>query len=265
MEAKTVNLKQIAENIDKHQTTGTDMDKITIDYPDLTVRDAYSIQKLWEQCASSRGDQKIGWKMGLTSVAKQKSVGVNEPIYGRLTKSMEVTSKRLSLNGLIHPRVEPEIAFVMKDELKGDQLTPRDVWKATEFIMPAVEVIDSRYKNFSFTLVDVVADNASSSRFILSNQAFSPLQVPLDKIEVQMLRNGGEVQTGIGAAVLGHPVQSVIELAKMLHRDNLSIQPGMVILTGGITEAVNVFDGDELTVKFDSLGEIHFDVNHVEE
>ncbi|MCP3740217.1 2-keto-4-pentenoate hydratase [Rossellomorea sp. BNER] len=265
METKTITLKQIAEQIDHHQTSGTDMDKVTIQSPELSVKDAYEIQQLWEQCAIKRGDQKIGWKMGLTSVAKQRSVGVNEPIYGRLTNSMEVTSNTLSLKGLIHPRVEPEIAFVMKEELKGEQLTARDVWKATEFIMPAVEVIDSRYKNFSFTLIDVVADNASSSRFFLSDQAFSPFQSSLDKLEVIMYRNGEKVQSGFGSAVLGHPVKSVIELAKMLHQVGLSIQPGMVILTGGITEAVNVFDGDELKVTFDSFGEINFDVKKEKE
>ncbi|MBM7583784.1 2-oxo-3-hexenedioate decarboxylase [Bacillus pakistanensis] len=265
MKTKTLTLKQIAEQIDHHQITGIDMDKITSHSPDITVKDSYEIQQHWEQCALKRGDLKIGWKMGLTSVAKQRSVGVNEPIYGRLTNSMEVHSNTLSLKGLIHPRVEPEIAFVIKEELKGDQLTARDVWKATEFIMPAVEVIDSRYKNFSFTLVDVVADNASSSRFFLSDQAFSPFHTPLDKLEVNMYRNGEKVQSGVGSAVLGHPVKSVIELAKMLHHVGLAIQPGMVILTGGITEAVNVYDGDELKVTFDSLGEINFDVKKEKE
>ena len=262
METKTQSLKQIAENIDFHQTKGIEMDKLTIAYPNLSVRDAYEIQKLWEQCAKKREDHKIGWKMGLTSIAKQKSVGVNEPIYGRLTNSMEVKGNTLSLKGLIHPRVEPEVAFVMKRDLKGKNLTPRDVWSATDFIMPAVEVIDSRYKNFSFTLVDVVADNASSSRFILSNQAFSPFHSPMDSLEVSMYRNGEKVQSGLGSAVLGHPVKSIIKLAEMLDRDGLGIEAGMVVLTGGMTEAINIYDGDTVKVEFGPLGSINFNASN---
>ncbi|MGG1632162.1 2-keto-4-pentenoate hydratase [Rossellomorea sp. NRS-1567] len=260
METKTQNLIELAKTIDFHQVKGIEMDKITLAYPNLTVEESYEIQKLWEQCALQRGDHKIGWKMGLTSVAKQQSVGVNEPIYGRLTQSMEINQDSLSLQGLIHPRVEPEIAFVMKKALKGSHLTPRDVWSATEFIMPAVEVIDSRYKNFSFTLVDVVADNASSSRFILSDQAYSPLNHSLGNLEVSMFRNGEKVQSGLGSAVLGHPVKSIIELAKMLDRDGQGIEAGMVILTGGITEAINIYDGDSLKVDFGPLGFIGFNV-----
>ena len=260
METKTRNLKEIAEQIDAHQVAGTEMDKITINHPSLTVEDAYEIQKLCIDQAESRGDNIVGWKMGLTSKAKQESVGVSDPIYGRLTKPMELTEPVLSLEGLIHPRVEPEIAFVMNKELKGDSLTPRDIWMATEFIVPAVEVIDSRYRNFSFTLVDVVADNASSSKFLLGNQAYSPFHTSLSEVDVKMTQNGEEVQKGTGAAVLGHPVKSIVELTRMINKEGLSIKPGMVILTGGITEAVNVFKGDKIDVDFGPLGKLNFDV-----
>ncbi|WP_270179970.1 2-keto-4-pentenoate hydratase [Alkalihalobacillus sp. CinArs1] len=260
METKTLTLNQIAEHIDTHQVKGTEMDKITIDHPSLTVEDAYEIQKLCIDQAELRGETMVGWKMGLTSKAKQESVGVKEPIYGRLTKKMEVTESVLKLNGLIHPRVEPEIAFVMKKELKGDHLTPKDIWSATEFILPAVEIIDSRYRNFSFTLVDVVADNASSSKFILGNQAYSPFHTSLSDVNVTMKQNGEEVQKGSGAAVLGHPIKSIVELTRMINKEGLSIKPGMVILTGGITEAVKVFDGDDITVDFGPLGKLSFEV-----
>ncbi|WP_261131896.1 2-keto-4-pentenoate hydratase [Bacillus sp. Marseille-Q3570] len=260
MEVKQADLKHLAEKIESHQTTGQDMDKVTIENPSLTVEEAYEIQKMCINYKEERGDRMIGWKMGLTSKAKQVSVGVDEPIYGRLTQSMELSDPVLPLENLIHPRVEPEIAFVLKKELSGEDMTPRDVWMATECIFPAIEVIDSRYKNFSFTLVDVIADNASSTKFILGDQAFSPYHTAWDEMGVAMFRNGELLHSGTGAAVLGHPVRSVAMLAKMLSREGQSIKPGQVILVGGFTEAVDVSDGDHIEVRYDQLGALNLRV-----
>ncbi|WP_096201582.1 2-keto-4-pentenoate hydratase [Bacillus sp. FJAT-45350] len=255
-----MSLQELAKQLDYHYQQGEELDKITITNPNLTVEDAYDIQRLSIEEAIKRGDRLIGWKMGLTSKAKQVSVGVEEAIYGRLTASMELSEPVLHLDGLIHPRVEPEFAFVLKKELGGENVTPRDVWLATECVVPALEVIDSRYKNFSFTLVDVVADNASSTKFILGDQAFSPYHTSWDKVVVDMYRNGEKVQSGVGSAVLNHPVRSVVELTKMLSRSNLTLQPGMVILVGGITEAVSVFEGDNIEVHYDQLGTLSLKV-----
>ncbi|MCL6593504.1 MAG: fumarylacetoacetate hydrolase family protein [Alicyclobacillus sp.] len=253
-------LRELADHIYQHQKDAVELDKITLSNPDLTVDDAYEIQRLCMERYLQAGDVLVGWKMGLTSKAKQQSVGVDEPIYGRLTRSMELTDSVLRLEGLIHPRVEPEIAFVMKKRLEGPQVTAREVWAATECVLPALEVIDSRYKNFSFTLVDVVADNASSARFLVGDQAFSPYQFQWDQVGVVMKKNGEVVQTGAGAAVLGHPIRSMVQLIHMLSRVGLAVEPGMVVLTGGITEAVHVYDGDTVTIEFDQLGELRLDV-----
>jgi 2-oxo-3-hexenedioate decarboxylase len=255
-----VELSTIAENIAFHQRSGTEMEKITLKYPNLSVSDAYDIQQICIENYYAKSDPMIGWKMGLTSKAKQKSVGVDEAIYGRLTKSMELHEHVLSLENLIHPRIEPEFAFVINKELQGEHITPRDVWMATECVFPAIEVIDSRYKNFSFTLVDVIADNASSSKFLLGNQAFHPYLVSWDQVEVAMYRNGEKVQQGVGAAVLNHPVRSIVELVKMISKKSLSIQPGMIILTGGITEAVEVHEGDTVEADFGQLEKIKIEV-----
>ncbi len=255
-----MDLKQLAERIDQHQRTGRDMDKVTIEHPSLNVNDAYDIQKMCIDFAQERGDKMVGWKMGLTSKAKQISVGVDEPIYGRLTQSMELSEPVLHMDQLIHPRVEPEIAFVLNKELGGEHVTPRDVWMATECIFPAIEVIDSRYKNFSFTLVDVIADNASSTKFILGDQAFSPYHTAWDEMGVAMYRNGEMLHSGTGAAVLGHPVRSVAMLAKMLSRTEQTIKPGMVVLVGGFTEAIDVNSGDHVEVRYEKLGSLNLDV-----
>ncbi|GMA49704.1 2-keto-4-pentenoate hydratase [Alicyclobacillus contaminans] len=252
-----MSLDAIAEEIHRHQVNAQALEKITERYEGLTVADAYAIQQRLIHRYLAAGDALIGWKMGLTSKAKQQSVGVEEAIYGHLLKSMELSSPELSLSGLIHPRIEPEIAFVFKRRLAGEDVTARDVWLATECVVPAVEVIDSRYRNFSFTLVDVIADNASSAKFYLFPQAYSPYQFALNQVGVVMTRNGAVEQTGAGAAVLGHPVLSVVEQVRMLSRIGRAIEPGMVVLTGGITEAIHVHDGDDISVAFDGMGEIH--------
>ncbi|MDQ0190279.1 2-keto-4-pentenoate hydratase [Alicyclobacillus cycloheptanicus] len=255
-----MNLQEIANELYRHQQKAEEMEKITLRYDGLTVEDAYQIQRLNIDNALRSGDRLAGWKMGLTSKAKQVSVGVNEPIYGRLLASMELSKSTVHLHGLIHPRLEPEIAFVFNKRLEGPKVTPRDVWLATECVMPAVEIIDSRYKNFSFTLTDVIADNASSAKFLVADQAYSPYQSQWDQIGVVMRKNGEVMQTGTGAAVLGHPVRSVVELVQMIHREALSVEPGMVVLTGGITEAIHLYEGDEVTVLFDGMGELVLEI-----
>lgn len=246
-------LTEIANKIYHHQKNGTEMEKITIHYPKLDVANAYEIQRLSIQRSVEGGDPLIGWKMGLTSVAKQKSVNVDEPIYGRLTKSMELLNPELSMKGLIHPRVEPEIAFLLNKPLFGEGITPLEVWEATEYIVPALEVIDSRYKNFSFTLADVVADNASSSKYILGHNKYSPSLKAWDQIKVDLYKNGERLQCGISSDVLDHPVHSVIKLVEMISKTGHSLEPGMVILTGGITEAIHVSAGDIVEARFEGL------------
>ncbi|WP_088072430.1 2-keto-4-pentenoate hydratase [Gottfriedia luciferensis] len=253
-------ITDIANKIYMHQKNGLEMDKITIEYPELNVNNAYEIQRLSIEQAIKNGDPLIGWKMGLTSIAKQKSVNVDEPIYGRLTKSMELEENQLSMEGSIHPRVEPEIAFMINKPLFGQDITAKDVWDATEYIVPALEVIDSRYKNFSFTLTDVVADNASSSKFIVGKQVNSPTYTSWDQIKVELYKNGVKVQSGVSSDVLDHPVESVVKLVKMLSKNGEQIDPGMIILTGGITEAVHVEDGDIIEAHFEGIEKVSLQV-----
>lgn len=256
----SMNLNVVANEIHHHQKSAVDMDKISTRHPSMTIEDAYKIQEINSVKELQDGNQFVGWKMGLTSLAKQQSVGVNQPIYGRLLKSMEMSNKDLSLEGLIHPRVEPEFAFLINKRLAGKNVTEQEVWQATEGIMTAIEVIDSRYKDFSFNLIDVVADNASSAKFFLSEQKYVPNKVQWEKAKVRMKLNGKVVQEGNGSAVMGNPVRSVVELVKMLHSSGLCIEPGMVVLTGGITEAIHIFSGDFIEVEFVELDKIDLTV-----
>lgn len=261
-EMKNMNIKlnAIANEIYHHQKSAVEMEKISTHYSSITIEDAYKIQEINMEKELQDGDQFVGWKMGLTSFAKQKSTGVNQPIYGRLLKSMKMSNEGLSLAGLIHPRVEPEFAFLINKKLEGNNVTEQEVWQATEGIMPALEVIDSRYKDFSFNLLDVVADNASSAKFYIRKQIYAPSQFQWEKVKVRMKLNGRVVQEGKGSAVMGNPVRSVVELVKMLNSSGYCIEPGMIVLTGGLTEAIHVYSEDSIEVEFDKLGKIDLTV-----
>lgn len=253
-------LNDIANEIYQHQKSAVEMDKISTKYSFITLKDAYKIQEINIENELQNRNQFVGWKMGLTSIAKQQSVGVNQPIYGRLLKSMEMPNEDLFLNGLIHPRVEPEFAFLINKKIEGNNVTEQDVWQATDGIMPALEVIDSRYKDFSFNLTDVVADNASSAKFLLSKQIYAQNEFQWEKMKIRMKLNGRIVEEGNGSAVMGHPVRSVVELVKMLSFSGLCIEPGMIVLTGGITEAIHVVSGNSIEVEFEKLGKINLTV-----
>jgi 2-oxo-3-hexenedioate decarboxylase len=169
---------------------------------------------------------------------------------------MELTKPVLKVGEFIHPRVEPEFAFLFKEELKGANITAKDVWPAVECVFLALEVIDSRYKNFSFTLTDVVADNASSAKILLSNQAFSPYHTDWAQAEVMLYQNGEIQKKGLGEAVLDHPIHSIVELVKMISREGLSIQAGMIVLVGGITDAIPIQANDEVIADYGELGKL---------
>jgi 2-oxo-3-hexenedioate decarboxylase len=248
-----VNIQKIADELYHHQKKSLELDRITTRYIGISLAEAYEIQKINIEKNLHLGDSFVGWKMGLTSKAKQQSVGVDQPIYGRLLKSMMMSDRDLQMEGLIHPRVEPELAFLINKRLEGETISEQDVWQATECIKPALEIIDSRYKDFSFSLIDVVADNASSARFLMSDKAFFPNQFHWDQIPITMKLNGVLVQEGVGSAVMGHPVRSVVELVRMLGRTGHYIEPGTIVLTGGITEAIHVSHGDLITVEFGVL------------
>lgn len=249
-----------AEKVAHAQANHKAIEKITVTNPKMTVEEAYEVQKISIEQTLSAENRFIGWKMGLTSVAKQKQVGVEEPIYGRLTSQMNLQTNELIAAEHIHPRVEAEVAFVFNKELKGANLTPLEIWPAIENVFLALEVIDSRYENFSFTLPDVVADNASSSKILLSSQAFSPYEKNWADVKVKLYHNGEEKLEGTGAAVLGHPINSVIQLLNMLEKEGRGILPGQLVLTGGITDAIHVVAGDEVVADYGNLGSLTLNV-----
>ena len=234
--------------------------KITEDkVPNLTVEEAYLIQEELVNLKLEQGHSIVGPKMGLTSRAKMKQMNVEEAIYGYIFDNMVVQEgSEISLADFIHPKVEAEIAFILGKDIEGPGISGAQVLAATEYVCSALEIIDSRYENFNFTLPDVIADNASSSKVVFGNKIRRPEDLDLDLVGTVLSINGEIKDLGAGAAVLGHPANSVAMLANMLHRKGEKLKAGQVILTGGITGAIHLSYGDHVTAKLDGLGEVSF-------
>ncbi|MHC5249745.1 2-keto-4-pentenoate hydratase [Enterococcus sp. LJL90] len=225
---------------------------------DLTVAEAYQIQKAVLEKRISKGEKVKGLKMGLTSRAKMQQMQVDQPVYGKLLDSMVSSDGgSIALSNFLHPKVEAEIGFVFKHDLFGGDLTISEVMAATDYIFPALEIIDSRYKDFNFTIPDVIADNTSAAGVIFSNNSRKLTTQDLATIGVVLEINGQVRETGAGAAVLEHPVQAIIELAELLAKEKQILPAGLPILTGSITQAVTLQAGDYVTATFgEDLGSV---------
>lgn len=257
MDKKTI--EKLAIHCENAELNAQEITKITDDYPDLSYEDAYEIQWLARENKIKKGHKIVGMKMGLTSQAKMKQMGVDNPCYGYLADYFAYgDGESIKIDELIHPKVEAEIAFVLKEDLKGPGCHIGDVLRATDFVLPAVEVIDSRYKDFKFDLKSVIADNSSSSRFVTGGCSKNIDEVDLKTLGVVMEINGNIVELGAGAAVLGHPATSIAMLANMLHERGEYLKKGEFILSGAITAAVAVKKGDNVNVRFQDLGSVSF-------
>ncbi|WP_274308957.1 2-keto-4-pentenoate hydratase [Solibacillus daqui] len=251
---------EFVERVATAQSEKTAIEKITNSNPTLTLEEAYEIQRLSIEKSISASNAFIGWKMGLTSKAKQLQVGVESTIYGRLTNNMLMNHNEITAADHIHPRIEPEVAFTFKSAIAGENLTPYEVWSAVEYVYLALEVIDSRYENFAFSLMDVIADNASSTKFLMGSQPYAPTTTDWAQIKVDVYHNGERKYEGVGAAILDHPIHSVIELLNMLSKEGRGILPGQLVLAGAMTDAVAVKAGDTVTADYGVLGSLTINV-----
>ncbi|MCB1756573.1 MAG: 2-oxo-3-hexenedioate decarboxylase [Gammaproteobacteria bacterium] len=255
-------IAELAEHLEKAELQAYEVKKITIDYPDMDWEDAYDIQWEIRRRKEARGSKVIGLKMGLTSYAKMSQMGVENPLYAFLADYFSVPDGgTIKTSELIHPKIEAEIAVITDKELSGPGCTIAHVLDAVSSVVPAVEIIDSRYENFNFDLKSVIADNASSSRFVTGGNVKRVEDVDMKTLGVVMEKNGQVVEVGAGAAVLGHPAASVAMLANMLAERGKVIPAGTFIMTGGITAAVPVQAGDHVNVRFQGLGNIGFSFN----
>jgi 2-keto-4-pentenoate hydratase len=230
---------------------------LTKEWPDLEVTDAYEIQLINARQRSAEGGVVRGHKVGLTSRAMQQMLGVDEPDYGHLFADMFVSEGSvLAAADFCQPRVEIEVAFVLRDALQGPGVTVADVLRATAFVLPAIEIIDSRVRDWQITLPDTIADNASSARVVLGGKA-----TPLDRVDLRLLgcilrRNGEIVETGASGAALGNPATAVAWLANKLGELGVTLDAGHVVMPGACTRAADVGAGDVIRGDFDELGSV---------
>ncbi len=224
----------------------------------LTLDEAYAVQALSLQRRYARGEKRIGIKMGFTSRAKMVQMGLDEMIWGRLTDAMrEEEGGKISFGKYVHPRVEPEIAFLMKKPLAGD-VTVFEAMDAVAAIAPAMEIIDSRYDNFKFDLGDVVADNSSSSGFVVGD--WHDKDTDIRNLGLVMTINGKMSQVGSTAAILGNPARSLVAAARMVASAGECLNEGDIILAGGATAAEALAVGDSVITDFQGLGSVGFTV-----
>jgi 2-keto-4-pentenoate hydratase len=231
------------------------IDPLTIAHPKMDILDAYEIQliNIRRRLADSRVVR--GHKVGLSSKAMQEMMGVDEPDYGHLLDDMFVFEDfAVDAATLCQPRVEVEVAFILGDALPAPGCNAADVLRATTYVVPALEIIDSRIKDWKITLCDTIADNASSGRVVLGANATQIHHVDLRTVGATLRRNGDVIATGSTGAVLGNPVTAVAWLANKIHAFGVTLESGDVVLPGSCTRAYDIAAGDDLRADFDTLG-----------
>jgi 2-oxo-3-hexenedioate decarboxylase len=231
--------------------------RLSDDHPDLTLEQGFEIQLALRELHLAEGARPVGAKLGLTSRAKQAQMGLSAPVHGFLTDAMRLeVGEPLAVASLGQPRVEPEIAFIMGRDVSGPRVAATEVLAATEAVCPALEILDSRYPNYNFTLPDVVADNTSAGRFLLGGTLTAPAGLDLRLVGCVFERNGALAGTAAGAASLGHPAAAVAALVRELAARGEGLSAGDVVMSGGLTEAVPVAAGDVVAARFDRLGTV---------
>jgi 2-oxopent-4-enoate/cis-2-oxohex-4-enoate hydratase len=253
----------LAEQLWNAQQTGTPCAPLTESNPELTISDAYEIQainlgrRMNERGLFGPKARPVGRKIGITSRAVQEWLSVTDPDFGGLLDDMVVPDGgKADITKLLQPRVEGEIAFVLKKCLLGPGITAAQVIAATDFILPAIEIIDSRINDWKITIQDTIADNASSAMFVLGSQPTSITGLDLRTMGMTLRKNGVVVSTGAGAACLGNPVNAVVWLVNTLGELGTTINAGEVLMSGALGPVSPVKAGDNVSVNSGRMGEV---------
>lgn len=256
-------IADMAARLDAAEKSGVQIGQFSREQPDMTIDDGYLIQRAWVANKIASGRKLIGHKIGLTSRAMQRSSNINEPDYGALLDDMLFANNAdIPISRFIEARVEVELAFVLKDRLSGPNCTIFDVLKATDYIVPAIEIIDARIRRVdpetgvTRKVFDTIADNAANAGLVIGGNPVRPDAVDLRWISALIHRNGVIEESGVAAAVLGHPAMGVAWLANKLAPWGETLEPGEIILGGSFTAPVFASAGDSFHVDYGSLGSI---------
>lgn len=243
-----------AQTLHKARLNKEPIEQISDKISEFKREDAYAIQEAGIGLRESDGEKLIGLKMGLTSEAKRKQMDLDSPLYGELTDKMEISNgSTYKLAPQIHPKIEPEVAFLISKELKGE-VTREEVLDATSEVYPCMEILDSRYKQFKyFSMEDVISDNSSSSHFILGPALKDFKNLDLANLSLKMKVNGQVAEEGNTSAISGDPVISVIQLCELLQRRGRVLPAGTIVLAGAATIAVALEPGMEVVLEMEGM------------
>ncbi|BBG61370.1 2-oxopent-4-enoate hydratase [Providencia rustigianii] len=256
-------ISQVAQRLNQAEKTREQIRQISLDHPEMTIEDAYAIQKEWVGLKIAEGRVLKGHKIGLTSKAMQASSQIDEPDYGALLDDMFFDDGcDIPTDRFIVPRIEVELAFVLAKPLRGPNCTLFDVYNATDYVIPALELIDARCHNIDpqtnrpRKVFDTISDNAANGAVILGGRPIKPRDLDLRWISALLYRNGVIEESGVAAAVLNHPANGVAWLANKLAPHNVELQPGQIILGGSFTRPVPARKGDVFHVDYGVMGSI---------
>jgi 2-oxo-hept-3-ene-1,7-dioate hydratase len=256
-------VEKLARALDEAERTHKQLRQFSLEYPEITIEDAYAIQRAWMKLKLTSGRKLKGHKIGLTSRAMQRSSNITEPDYGALLDDMFFANGGdVPIDRFILPRVEVELAFILKDRLSGPECTIFDVLTATDYVVPAIEIIDARIQQIdpetkvTRKVFDTISDNAADAGIVLGGRPIKTNEVDLRWVAAMLYRNGVIEESGVAAAVLNHPANGLAWLANKLHPHGVTLEPGQVILCGSFTAPVQAKAGDTFHVDYGPLGSI---------
>lgn len=256
-------VRAAAAELDRAERQGTQVRQLSLAHPGMTIDDAYAVQQAWVGAKLAAGHRAVGRKIGLTSASMQRLVHIDTPDHGVLLDSMVLEEgARVPAGRFITPRVEMELAFVLSAPLSGPGCSVHDVLRVTEFVVPALEVIDARIERVDAetghtrTVVDTIADNAANAGLVLGGSPVRPDDVDLRWQGGLLARNGVLEESGVAAAVLGHPARGIAWLADRLAPHGERLEAGQVVLCGAFAAAVDARPGDHFHADFGRLGTV---------
>jgi 2-keto-4-pentenoate hydratase len=248
---------ELAADLAQAERSRESIAPLTAAYPDMDVVDAYEIQLINIRQRVAEGARVRGHKVGLSSLAMQQMMGVDEPDYGHLLDDMQVFEDTpVKAARYLLPRVEVEVGFILAEDLPGAGCTEDDVLAATEALAPSIELIDTRIADWKIALCDTIADNASSAGFVLGEARVPPAKLDVTAIDAVLTRNGEVVAEGRSDAVLGNPVTAVAWLARKVESFGVRLRKGDIVLPGSCTRAIDARAGDEFVADFTGLGSV---------
>ncbi|AZE17776.1 2-oxo-hepta-3-ene-1,7-dioic acid hydratase [Pseudomonas chlororaphis subsp. aureofaciens] len=259
----TSDIQQAAARLDAAERNREQIPQLSLEFPEITIEDAYAIQRSWVEHKIRAGRKLVGHKIGLTSRAMQVSSNITEPDFGALLDDMLFEEgSDIPFQRFIVPRVEVELAFILGKPLKGPNCTLFDVLDATEWVIPALEIIDARIQQVdprtqaTRKVFDTISDNAANAGVVMGGRAVRPGDIDLRKVPAVLYRNGVIEESGVSAAVLNHPAKGVAWLANKLAGYDVGLEAGQIILGGSFTRPVAARPGDTFHVDYDQLGSI---------